>query len=435
MITWTKRLFKTVATTFLAGCLLVGCGKSTGDNTVVSIGNRISEPELIPAVTANWTNQYNLSSTGDINIPVFVVDFPDCTYADTVISGKELYQSIFGENDSKSVTSFYKTSSYGNLNITGDVYTYTASKNIAEYEAMEDEGYEALIMEMFEALDDDIEFSDYDSNEDSVLDTFIVCIPTGGDVDYWYGSQHVWYTNDDFSVDGIYPDYYVLCDSQADSSDIAYFQKTLWHELGHCMGLPDYYLYGVTDDYDGMHGIAGYEVMDDMEADFCQFSKIQLGWLNDQQVQVYDYDDEEESYFIPAASQGGCLVIFKEGTTDTDNFQSEYFVVEYDTPTGNFEGYFSDDDAGIRIIHADAETTYDGYYYDYKYNGYSEYYGDGEVRVIRRVNDSGDFFKVGDTISYGEKDFKWYNDEGDYKISITMDDYDENGAWIRISSN
>ena len=54
------------------------------------------------------------------------------------------------------------------------------------------------------------------------------------------------------------------------------------------MGLPDYYLYN-SDDFEGMKGNAGTELMDaDAASDFGCFSKLMLGWYQKNQVTVYD---------------------------------------------------------------------------------------------------------------------------------------------------
>lgn len=49
--------------------------------------------------------------------------------------------------------------------------------------------------------------------------------------------------------------------------------------MGHCMGLPDYYLYNVDAsdiDKEGLHGKAGIELMDDALRISVQFQKYSL---------------------------------------------------------------------------------------------------------------------------------------------------------------
>lgn len=413
-----KKSIRTLAIILLGGLL-----------TVASIGAD-RQSEFIPSVMSYWES-HTTPSIGKLNIPVFFIDFPDAKYANTVLDIDELEQVIFSEECEGSVSAFYNTSSYGNLDISGDVFSYTAQKDISAYE--NEAGYENLSMEVLKAFDDEVDYTVYDSDKDGILDAYILCVPTGGDADFWYGCQATWYQNEDFKVDGMKPLYYVMCDSQADRGDIKYFQKTLYHELGHCMGLPDYYKYDNDYDWDGMHGIAGLEVMDDMEGDFSQFSKLQLGWLKENQVQVYQYEGEK-SYLIPKASDGGCLVIFPKQQTDMSDFQSEYFLVEYDTPEGNFADCFSEEEAGVRILHVQAEWETDGWEYYYKYNNYAPGYdtSDEGIRVVRRVNDESGFYHPGDSVSYGEAEFEWYDESVQEELVIVIESFDKSGAHVTV---
>lgn len=371
--------------------------------------NRIGEvteasgQSYIPSAMAAWDNHMT-PSTGNVRIPVFMIEFRDTAFSDDVISGEELERAMFSEKEESGISSFYLNASYGSLHLSGDVFSYRAEGTIASYE--NESGYETLSMEVLRALDDRIDYTVYDSDCDGIIDAYILCIPTGGDADFWYGCQATWYQNNGFTVDGVAPLYYIMCDAQPEREYMDYYFEVIRHEFGHCMGLPDYYKYN-SKDWEGMSGVAGYEVMDDMEGDFSQFSKLQLGWLREDQVQVYHYG-EEELFTLPAAVNGGCIIIFRQGNED---YQSEYFIIEYDTPEGNFKGVLDEREAGVRIMHVQAECVTDGWDHYYRYNNYSDEYdsSDNGIRVVRLVNDGNGYYHTGDTVSFGEAGLEWYD--------------------------
>jgi M6 family metalloprotease-like protein len=89
--------------------------------------------------------------------------------------------------------------------------------------------------------------------------------------DFWYGCQATWYLYEDYQLDGVKVDDYIINDAQPYADNISEYNSVLVHEIGHSMGLPDYYKYN-SDDWEGLKGEAGYERMDDAIGDFCSFS-------------------------------------------------------------------------------------------------------------------------------------------------------------------
>ena len=252
--------------------------------------------------------------------------------------------------------------------------------------------------------------------------------------DFWWGSQHTWQWNSRFKIDDLFIVGYIVNDEQPYPYQKERFIATLEHELGHCMGLPDYYKYdNADDDWEGMHGIAGKERMDDSEGDFCQFSKLQLGWLKKEQVQVMSPDEDRASFLLPPSSEGGCVVVFPRG--EEPDFQKEYFVVEYNTPTGLMSDLFGR--GGVRVMHVQAEVVKDGYY-DYRYSNFSEEYDTSNegIRVLKLVNDGRGYYHEGDLVTFektgGEQgNFGWYTQEGkieDPGFLIRIGQVDENGC-------
>lgn len=374
-----------------------------------------------------------MQSVGEARFPVFVVSFQDVSYRDTIVQKEELEEWLFSGEDS--VSAYYDIASYGRLCLDGDVYFYEAQGKIASYE--NDYGFENLVMETLTYYDEEIDFSKYDCNGDSIMDALVISVPSGGDVDFWWGCQATWYQNPEFQVDGISINHYIINDEQPYKREREIYQATVEHELGHCMGLPDYYKYN-SDDWEGFHGIAGMERMDDSTGDFCQFSKLMLGWLKENQVQIMEPDMQNASFVLPPAHEGGCAVIFPQD--GEPRFDSEYFLLEYNTPIGNNEGLFSEEESGVRIFHCNARIEKDSYGEPYyRYENFSSYYNSSDegIRILKLVNDGGGFYRTGDIVVYGDaSDFGWYTPAGslrDPQMTIRIGEVTEEGIEVEVS--
>lgn len=424
---WGYRILSYIIGLLLGG---TGAGSVMGEAICGFYPELRPQPEYIESVFAGWDGQVT-ASVGEVSLPVFMVEFQDAKYKDTKVSMEELNEWIYTGEDS--IAAYYNISSHGRMKITGDLYSYTAEKNIGEYET--GEALEGLIMELLAFYDNDVDFSQYDKNNDGIMDCLMICVPGGGDGGFWWGAQHTWYYNWEYEIDGVNLMNYVVNDEQPYSSSRDYFLGTMEHELGHCLGLPDYYKYNYTGwDYEGMHGLAGKERMDDSEGDFSQFSKLQLGWLTEEQVQIMPGDVQSATFYLPPVKEGGCLLIFPRDREP--DFQSEYFLAEYNTPEGLQAGLFAQ--GGVRVLHVQAEIMEnESGYHSYKYGNYSPYYDESNngIRILKLVNDGNGFFREGDTVEYektggAQGNFGWYTEDGsitDPGFRIRIGELQENG--------
>lgn len=121
-----------------------------------------------------------MQSVGEACFPVFVVSFPDTAYRSNMVGKEELEEWLFTGEDS--VRAYYDTASYGRLHLDGDVWFYEAQQEIASYE--NDYGFEELVMEVLTYYDEEIDFSTYDRNGDHIMDSLVISVPSGGDVDF-----------------------------------------------------------------------------------------------------------------------------------------------------------------------------------------------------------------------------------------------------------
>ena len=220
---------------------------------------------------------------------MIAVRFPD---AQQPLSADEIQKQCFGPSDpqspyypQESISGFYSRASYGRLNMTGKVYTYTAKYEVDAYmqtdpRKVDYRTRDDLLDEVLEALDDTIDYRDYDLNKDGILDAVILTLPkeaSGRDANKdgtedWVPCSGPYYGSAEH--DGVKPTQ--MCIGARDVTYITKFNKSWIHELGHAMGLPDYYRVITNNplDQEGLIGTAGWEMMDDADGDFSAFSKL-----------------------------------------------------------------------------------------------------------------------------------------------------------------
>lgn len=408
------------------------------------------EPELISAPINIL--EPTLPATGETRILMFAVQFPDVQFTEG-LSTEQIWAQTFGPEDTassayplESISAYYTRASYGRLHMSGDVYQYTAKKNLDSYVGDTD----GLLDEIMDAMDSEIDYTKYDVNANGTMDTVLVALPSGAsgrDVNYdgtedWWPCSGGYYGRKKF--DGIRAGN--LCIGAWALSDVTGFNSTWVHELGHAMGLPDYYKYENTQNgYYGLNGDAGTEMMDDAMGDMCAFSKLMYGWYTTAEVQTYT--GGTQTFTLQSSQQApGCIIIPR--TSGSTDYYNEFFVLEYATPEGNNAHSFYENrpytifrNGGLRVLHCDAEL-WNGYWgLELKWNNYGQMYDSSneKQRVLRLVNEAegGGFFGAGSTVTTSYQGFRWYDDSGsmtvDPHISITVDSIADGVLTVTIS--
>lgn len=402
------------------------------------------EPEVKPFINAPIEAfGASLPSQDEASLVIFYVDFPDCTY-ENKLTAEEVQNIAFGEENTESqyypfesMSAFYDRSSKGAMNLTGKVFSYTAQNSISYY----NEDKVALAKECFEAFNESEDFSQYDKDSDGMIDATLFTVPVSANEDHWWPCAGG-FGDYEYTVDGVKVGHIIT--GNAEPSDPMNFNSSYLHEMGHCMGLPDYYLY-YSDDFDSMHGSAGTELMDaDAYSDFCSYSKLMLGWYREDQISVYDSAQGSQTFTLKNAQtdEGNCVIV-PCGTLD-ENYFSEYFIIEYSTDGGNNTGianlWWQEVESGVRIHHVYSEI-YSDYWWTYpKYQNGSEFTGmnDDGIRLIRLVNDGNGPFRTGDIVSEETSGFGWYdsseNETIDTGITISIGELTEEGYTITIQN-
>ena len=385
-----------------------------------------------------------LPSQGEAKLLIIYADFEDCKY-DYYPSCELIEKIAFGSEDTssrmypfESASAFYSRSSKGAMHLSGNAYPYTAKESVKNYYKVP--GQKKLLTEALAELDVKVDYHDYDGNNDGYIDTVLLVVPKeAGDETWWPAA--VQFSNDTYKYDGLQIGHMITGNCQIQSErDYRDFTSTILHEMGHCMGLPDYYLYDAGDDHDGLHGTAGSEMMDDSGGDFSCVSKLQLGWYKQNQVIKYEpYEGYEDYYLYNAQSDMGNTLIIPCGEMD-DRYHCECIMVEYTTKDGNNSSppWYVPMGEGVRIYHADMTLYDNGWWVSYKYASGSEFTNDYKGRrFIRLVNDSekDNILQTGDSVDLSTEGFGWYdeNDEAtiDPRIRITVGEM--NGDYCTIT--
>ena len=397
-------------------------------NNVVNVTIEVEESsyfipsniETLNKYADNNNLTYGMPSTGNSKALVIPVEFTD--YKAPANMKENLEKAFFGTSDDtgwESLSSYYYKSSYGKLHISGtvlDVYSAgnTSSYYNKKYERGEDADY-LIIKSALEYYDNQIDYSEFDSNNDGYIDALYIAYTTPIDYDsdtsMWWAFTYEYFTDDYEYYDGVEADYYCffgydfLFEEPVSGKTLKLNSETIIHETGHILGLDDYYDYDDTKGPDG--GIGGGDMMDYNVGDHNPFSKLLMGW-----VTPYVVCDTSDITLNSFGKSGECILLVDEYSSIYD----EYYLIDFYTPDGLNEleagnnGLFSI--SGIRIYHVDAritkndaESILDIYDYDNSYTNH---------RLISLVQTSGK-----NTIEQGEfssnQDLLKFNQE--YTIS------------------
>ena len=325
-----------------------------------------------------------LPTTGEVKLLVIPVTFTDYRCGNVCATRKEqIRKTFFGaanETSWQSVKSYYETSSYGALTLTGVVTDWFdsgwSSSEFAELTTSEGP-YDYAFDPTWAMLDAAVTFAknnlnsnltEYDTDNDGFIDSVYMVYnnpnssnafyPGAGDNVYW--AYTYWHYNNYFEADLNSPVGMTLVWSSFDFMFEGYGVNgldahTYIHELGHAFGLDDYYTY--TEDDWGAAG--GLDMMDYNVLDHNAFSKYLLGWTN-----PYVLTGNQTTTTVtlrPFESSGDFFLL---GNNWNGSAFDNYLVFEFYTPTGlnqkdsqaiypgnNVRGFTV---PGIKIYHVDA---------------------------------------------------------------------------------
>ncbi len=313
---------------------------------------------------ANFNNRLSIDNNGlygllpSIGFPkvlVIPINLDDNNATNEVLND---INTVFNSENSEfeSVKLYYKKSSYGKLDLTFDILDWYKPSNSAFYYSTikqnNMDGSKILLLEALNSLDDKIDYSDYDYDNDGYIDGVIMVYNNEVDHDFYWayvqGSIENKWNNEKF--DNLYINYFGLFGSELMYKNNNITSEKYIHEVGHLLGLDDYY--NLTDSNRENNSMFYTTMMDYNNSDLLTIDKLLLGWIN---PTVISGSGEVELNLSSFVLTGKCLLITKNNINDIYN---EYFLIDFYTLDG-LNQYKSNIisngiNYGVRIIHVDA---------------------------------------------------------------------------------
>lgn len=366
-------------------------------------------------------NMKCLSSIGDSSILIVPVETKDSPkWNETMLKNLDL--AFFGNSEDtgwESVSSFYKKSSYGKLNISGEIaptlkLDYTTSSLADAYIEKDGEKSPYLI-----AIDSFMKNQEYDSlrkefdkNKDGYIDSVAFIYTNEIDSENGYWAVTSWLnSNANFSLPNVnafmWASYNFISGNQKHNRVYPYAaygnlvdSHTIIHETGHLLGLDDYYCY----DENGWDPSGAIEMHSNNVGDESIYSKFQLGWVNP----LYVKTDTSVTLTLRTSSKYPDAILINDFWNNSSC--DEYLLIEYYSPDilnnkdaidpypGN--GFRMYTTSGFRIYHIDArivELTPRGTMVDYSdkiENGKSYFVGASNSASLSYLKNNKDDFKL-----------------------------------------
>lgn len=299
-----------------------------------------------------------------LNLPVILVEFTDHLASDQTVSGTaQMFDSILFSvgnlNPTGSMTDYFLENACGSFFIKGDVYGWYTMPQTYKWYVSVDYGLSRsgqMALDALLAARADINFADYDYDEDGYCDGLII-IHAGlgaeqGGNDIW--SHQSWlpsapiYDGVIIDIFSINPEEFIsLYEGKTVLSPIGVF----CHEFGHILGLPDLYDINNTDNisrglgYWSLMAAGSYNGGAKTPAHLDPWCKIKLGF-----VEPFLVTTNLKQVAIPAIETTPAIFLLPfDGNPD------EYWLVENRQKTG-FDSTLPG--TGLLIYHIDEGATY-----------------------------------------------------------------------------
>jgi len=425
--------------------------------TIYSFDAVIDEIELQSLSTRQSINEYEVSkfgvsglpSVGSFDVLVIPVEIYGVPFDTDYLTNLEIvFNGTSLQTGWESVSSFYYKSSYGKLDLNFDIVPkYVTNNPRSFYEGKGSGGDQFVIKEALLALDSSIDFSKYDFNNDGTIDSviFIYSADYNYDVDPWWAwvfSARFGEASNVGSLDGKDFEYYFWAsytfieDEISGNINLILNAETYIHELGHLMGIVDFYPYEGNNDYGPM---GGFDMMDYNAGDHGPFNKLVFGWLEPLLAQQGTYQVTLDSFSLDTDGLNNTILIpYNANDLNDGNAFDEYLLIMFYTPNGLYQAHrnlqYIPTNAGIVIYHIDArlnnQATFWGEYFRNDNEGSSNF-----INQILEADKNNSMpgntpLRQSDLLTSGTLNLNTYqwNQGGAINVSITVDSLISNNS-------
>ncbi len=299
---------------------------------------------------------------------IILVQFADLSFeADHT---QELFNDIAnGENYTSdlgfvgSVRDYFRDQSYGQFILDFDVVGPVTMPNGYAYYGGKDENgnndnykhIAEMIMDACQAVDDQVDFSQYDWDGDGTVDQVFILYAgqgqaaNGGEDTIWPHEYNIISASggQTITLDGVSL-YTYACSNELSSDMKLDGIGTICHEFSHCLGLPDMY-----DTEGSNYGMGAWDLLDYggyngdgfVPAGYTSYEKWYSGWLDLTELE----DDQQVSNMKSLNDNAEAYIIYNDGHKD------EYYLLENRTSTGWDAGLGG---SGLLVLHVDYSSTY-----------------------------------------------------------------------------
>ena len=306
-----------------------------------------------------WYTSNTIGEQKILVVPVQLTDAP--VWTSNMIN--EVNIAFFGNSNQTafySVHDFFYKSSYGKLNLTGEVSDILQSNySVKALNRYGESAPEYIIKEFLKA--DISKYKNYNLDNDNFLDNVVFLYSnnysTDSDSSYWAWCSYYSDYKSELTINNfMWASYQFLKNGYYDKYNQGKLEThTFIHETGHLLGLDDYYCYDDLSSWDpaGALDMQSYNV-----GDHNVFSKFVLGWL-----EPYVVTDECEIELKTSSLYPEAILIKNDWNGSS---YDEYLLIEYYTPLGLNEidslhaytkGTKMYDYSGLRIYHVDSRLV------------------------------------------------------------------------------